>query len=139
MARKPTTWSIKGIEEETRNIARAAAERDKQTIGSWIEYAIRVHGGQGLRQNASNQKAAAASERINIESQKSDAHPSAPDLSDGTILTIINHELEASTSRLDQALRPMGVALFDLAERLVSVEQRPLVQNQLVPCLTASA
>ena len=34
MARKPTSWSIKGIKEDTRNIARAAAEREEQTIGS---------------------------------------------------------------------------------------------------------
>ena len=131
MVRKPTTWSIKGIEEETRNIARAAAERDEQTIGSWIEYAIRVHGGQEQRKNASSQKAVAASEPINTESQKSDTQPSAPGLSDRTVLNIIDHELEASTSRLDQALRPMGIALLDLAGRLVSVEQGRPLRNQI--------
>ena len=131
MARKPTSWSIKGIKEDTRNIARAAAEREEQTIGSWIEYAIREHGGQRPRDNASDQQAGAGLTPVNTERQKSDTQPSAPGLSDRTVLTIIDRELDASTSRLDHALRPMAVALLDLAERLVSVEQSPLVRNQI--------
>ncbi len=121
MARKPTTWSVKGIEEDIRDIARAAAERDEQTIGSWIDHAIRVHGGQRPRDAGNDDagKEVPVAALADAEKQK----VAAPGLTDQALLDIIDRELDASTSRLDRALRPMGLALLDLAERMVSVEQ----------------
>lgn len=133
MVRKPTTWSIKGIEEDTRDIARAAAERDEQTIGSWIDYAIRVHGGQRPRETGSDEEAGTETAPTNTVSQNADTQPPAPGLSDRAVLDIIDRELDASTSRLDRALRPMGLALLDLAERMVSVEQNKLAQAEIGP------
>ncbi|WP_193172326.1 peptidoglycan-binding protein [Nisaea nitritireducens] len=131
MVRKPTTWSIKGIEEDTRDIARAAAERDEQTIGSWIDYAIRVHGGQRPRETGTDDEAVTKAAPTDTVSQNASTQPSAPGLTDKTVLDIIDRELDASTSRLDRALRPMGLALLDLAERMVSVEQNKLDQAQI--------
>ena len=126
MARKPTTWSVKGIEEDIRDIARAAAERDEQTIGSWIDHAIRVHGGQRPRDAGKddvdkNQGPVPAATVAPADPENHKA--AAPSLTDQELLDIIDRELEASTSRLDHALRPMGLALLDLAERMVSVEK----------------
>ena len=126
MARKPTTWSVKGIEEDIRDIARAAAERDQQTIGSWIDHAIRVHGGQrprdaGKDDAGKDRGPAPASAPAPTDTAKQKA--AAPGLTDQALLDIIDRELDASTSRLDRALRPMGLALLDLAERMVSVEK----------------
>ena len=133
MVRKPTTWSIKGIEEDTRDIARAAAERDEQTIGSWIDYAIRVHGGQRPRETGSDEKAAPETAPTGPATQAASTQASAPapGLTDQTVLDIIDRELDASTNRLDRALRPMGLALLDLAERMVSVEQDHFGQARL--------
>ncbi|MEO9900120.1 SEL1-like repeat protein [Nisaea sp.] len=128
MARKPTTWSVKGIEEDVRDIARAAAERDEQTIGSWIDHAIRVHGGQRPRDAGNDDpgKEAPVPAPTDTEKQK----VAAPGLTDQALLDIIDRELDASTNRLDRALRPMGLALLDLAERMVSVEQDRLGQDR---------
>lgn len=131
MVRKPTTWSIKGIEEDTRDIARAAAERDEQTIGSWIDYAIRVHGGQRPREAGSDEKAAPETAPPHTVNQTTNTQTPAPGLTDQTVLDIIDRELDASTNRLDRALRPMGLALLDLAERMVSVEQERFGQARL--------
>ncbi|WP_323797839.1 peptidoglycan-binding protein [Nisaea sp.] len=125
MVRKPTTWSVKGIEEDIRDIARAAAERDQQTIGSWIDHAIRVHGGQRPRDagkdDAGKDKGPVAA--TPAPTDKAKQKTAAPGLTDQALLDIIDRELDASTNRLDRALRPMGLALLDLAERMVSVEK----------------
>ncbi|UUX47966.1 peptidoglycan-binding protein [Nisaea acidiphila] len=121
MARKATTWSVKGIEEDVRDIARAAAERDDQTIGSWIDHAIRVHGGQRPRdESPDTAETGSPPERILAESQSS---PTPPQADIGALLDIIDGELDASSHRLNTALRPMGLALLDLAERMVALER----------------
>ncbi|MEQ8334903.1 peptidoglycan-binding protein [Nisaea sp.] len=120
MASKPTTWSVKGIEEDVRDIARAAAERDQQNIGSWIDYAIRVQGGQRPREPDTE---ASPGKGASTESAQTVPEPAASGLTDQDVLAIIDRELSASTSRLDHALRPMGLALLDLAERMVAVER----------------
>lgn len=141
MVRKPTTWSIKGIEEDVRDIARAAAERDQQNIGSWIDHAIRVHGGQRPRGDA-GVDAGMVAESAEMDSEHRDAaisKPAGPGLTDQALLDIIDRELDASTSRLDRALRPMGLALLDLAERMVSVERERLGQAPMGTALESEA
>ena len=128
MASKPTTWSVKGIEEDVRDIARAAAERDQQNIGSWIDYAIRVQGGQRPREPGNE---ATPVKQTSTEPAQTLPEPAAPRLTDQDLLEIVDRELSASTSRLDHALRPMGLALLDLAERMVSVERERSAQGRL--------
>src|SRR5687768_10378605 len=36
-------WSVKGVERTTRDLARQSAQVAGQTVGSWIEQAIREH------------------------------------------------------------------------------------------------
>lgn len=121
MARKATTWSVKGIEEDVRDIARAAAERDDQTIGSWIDHAIRVHGGQRPRDEETDQAGPGPSRDQAPHASPAPGVPSKADI--GALLDIIDGELDASSHRLDTALRPMGLALLDLAERMVALER----------------
>jgi len=46
---KSTQWSVKGIDEDTRKVAREAARASDLTIGKWIESAILQSTGLGAR------------------------------------------------------------------------------------------
>lgn len=131
MARKATTWSVKGIEEDVRDIARAAAERDEQTIGAWIDYAIRVHGGQRPRIEERHHEAPSDPEHYSLgqSAVATSAAASGPD--PDALLALVDEELGASSRRLDSALRPMGLALLDLAERMVAMERHAPVQAEI--------
>ncbi|WP_420402908.1 peptidoglycan-binding protein [Nisaea sp.] len=131
MARKATTWSVKGIEEDVRDIARTAAEREEQTIGAWIDYAIRVHGGQRPRDGRPDSEPAVTDPEALPAPGPA---PVAPGSSNAdALLDIVDDELDASSSRLDDALRPMGLALLDLAERMVALERSAPAQSRIGP------
>lgn len=38
-----TTWTIKGIQQETRDRVAKAAKRERQTIGSWVDRVLGDH------------------------------------------------------------------------------------------------
>jgi len=42
---RPQSWSVKGVDQETRALAREAAARSEQPIGAWIDRAIRTRTG----------------------------------------------------------------------------------------------
>ncbi|WP_193185093.1 peptidoglycan-binding protein [Nisaea sediminum] len=127
MVRKPTTWSVKGIEEDVRDIARAAADREEQTIGAWIDHAIRVHGGQRPRDDRPDSEPAANVPDALPEPGLAGMGGASADV----LLEIVDDELDASSNRLDNALRPMGLALLDLAERMVALERNAQAQPSI--------
>lgn len=134
MARKATTWSVKGIEEDVRDIARAAAEREQQTIGAWIDYAIRVHGGQRPRDEKDDRPDSEPAAGDAGADPASDPAPATMSKADAdALLEIVDDELDASSNRLNQALRPMGLALLDLAERMVALERNVDAQARVAP------
>jgi hypothetical protein len=120
---------VKGIEEDVRDIARAAADREEQTIGAWIDHAIRVHGGQRPRDDRPDSEPAASVPEALPEPGPAEISRASADI----LLDIVDDELDASSSRLDNALRPMGLALLDLAERMVALERNAQAQPRVGP------
>lgn len=116
MARAGSAWSVKGIDEETRAIARSRAGESDLTIGAWVDQAILAYSSADAPSSPIH--GARRTRGVPTEAAKI----ASPTLGDQEILTLIDQELEASRSRLDGALRPVGYALKDLALRLVAAE-----------------
>lgn len=115
MSRDTTAWSVKGIDQATRDIARRAASAAGMTIGEWIDHAI---------------KSDSANRGVPVPANQSDRSggngPAAPPRMEG-----INPDtVEAIFSRISDGerlfearLRPIGYALKDVAERVVALER----------------
>lgn len=116
MARAGSAWSVKGIDEETRAIARSRAGNSDLTIGAWIDRAILDY--SSVSRSELPGEVGQQPTPMSVESETR----GEPALATEDILDLIDKELEASRSRLDGALRPVGYALKDLALRLVAAE-----------------
>ena len=122
LARTGSPWSVKGIDQETRDIVRSRAAAADLTIGAWINQAILNHvqgavptvpGPSRILDSPATLTTTAPAMEINV----------APGtIGNQAILTLVDTELAASRNRLDEALRPVGFALRDLALRLVAAE-----------------
>jgi TPR repeat protein len=123
LARSGSAWSVKGIDSETRGIARARAAHSDLTIGAWIDQAILAHAGQAPKagQNNGSPKTPPRSQN---DSRSLDAPfvPAQDPIHHKALLDLVDGELAASHARLDQSLRPLGFALKDLALKLVAAE-----------------
>lgn len=117
MARAGSAWSIKGIDDETRAIARSRAGDSDLTIGAWVDQAILTYS-RAPRAGSPTQNNSPTKSPTPTPIQMPPSGPPA----DEVILDLIDQELDASRSRLDVALRPVGYALKDLALRLVAAE-----------------
>lgn len=112
MSRDATAWSVKGIDQATRDIARRAAAAAGMTIGEWIDHAI---------------KSDSANRGIPVPAGRGGAQGSAaPQRVDG----ISADTVEAIFSRISDGehlfearLRPIAYALKDVAERVVALER----------------
>jgi len=120
VARAGSAWSVKGIDEETRAVARSRAGTADLTIGAWVDQAILAYstssGPVPSIRTSTGETARPIGNPANLDKD------AGPTLTDQDILDLIDRELEASRSRLDGALRPVGYALKDLALRLVAAE-----------------
>lgn len=116
MARAGSAWSVKGIDEETRSIARLRAGDSDLTIGAWIDRVILDYSSAPNTIAAKDKEAQPARVPVGTDDKQE------PALADQDVLDLIDQELDASRSRLDGALRPVGYALKDLALRLVAAE-----------------
>ena len=122
MARIITPWSVKGIDDQTRNVARRKAKDAGINIGTWIDKAILEY---NYQQNSSADDKV---EKINIFSDLTSHKES---------LTInkLSERLLEHENNLNQELRPLMFSLNDLALRLVAAEtlqnkvSKGLVQN----------
>ena len=112
MSRDATAWSVKGVDQATRDIARRAAAAAGMTIGEWIDHAI---------------KSDSANRGIPVPAERDGgAGAGAPPRADG----IRAETVEAIFSRISDGerlfearLRPIGYALKDVAERVVALER----------------
>ncbi|WP_156907434.1 SEL1-like repeat protein [Thalassobaculum salexigens] len=112
MSRDATAWSVKGVDQATRDIARRAAAASGMTIGEWIDHAI---------------KSDSANRGIPVPAGRDGAPgAAAPQRVDG----ISADTVEAIFSRISDGerlfearLRPIGYALKDVAERVVALER----------------
>lgn len=114
MARHATAWSVKGVDQATRDIARRAAQSAGMTIGEWIDHAIRAEA------EASGAMAPSAADGL----QGARTVAASPRGVRPETLDAVFRRLDDTDARFDATLRPIAYALHGVAERLVSLEVR---------------
>ena len=107
-----TPWSVKGIDDETRKIARQKAKEARLPIGTWINKIILEQQAQVSRNN---------SNLPNSEEQNAYESKEFPTRKDVDVRGI-SKALEEYDSRLEKELRPIIFGLNELALRLVAAE-----------------
>ncbi|WPZ35458.1 peptidoglycan-binding protein [Thalassobaculum sp. OXR-137] len=112
MSRDTTAWSVKGVDQATRDIARRAAAAAGMTIGEWIDHAI--------KSDSTNRGIPVPADRGGA--QRGPAAPRPDGISADTVEAIFSRISDGE--RLFEArLRPIGYALKDVAERVVALER----------------
>jgi|OM-RGC.v1.000325242 TPR repeat protein len=117
VARQATAWSVKGVDQATRDIARRASQAAGVTIGEWIDQAI-----QADAQIRGDIEPAGSKPGTSPPPTTSRA-PASGRVSLSTVDQLASR-LDAADARLDAAMRPIAYALQGIAQRLVAVEQR---------------
>lgn len=112
MSRDSTAWSVKGIDQATRDIARRAAAASGMTIGEWIDHAIKA--------DAANRGIPVAAHRDGRP--PAEGAPPADGISADTVEAIFSR-IEDGEQLFEARLRPIGYALKDVAERVVALER----------------
>ncbi len=106
-----TAWSVKGVDQATRDIARRAANAAGMTIGEWIDHAIQndaASRGVSLTVGSRHPVGAAATPPpVGVNADTAEA---------------VFSRLEDGERLLEDRLRPIGFALKEAAERLVALE-----------------
>lgn len=112
MSRDSTAWSVKGIDQATRDIARRAAAASGMTIGEWIDHAIKADAAnRGIPVPANQSGSSGPGEARPVEG-----------IDPETVEAIFSRITDGE--RLFEArLRPIGYALKDVAERVVALER----------------
>ncbi|MDF1792011.1 MAG: hypothetical protein P1U88_08885, partial [Thalassobaculaceae bacterium] len=115
MSRDTTAWSVKGIDQATRDIARRAAASSGMTIGEWIDHAI---------------KSDSANRGVPVPLDPGDRGGGPGAAPRRRVDGISADTVEAIFSRISDGerlfearLRPIGYALKDVAERVVALER----------------
>lgn len=119
MARQGSAWSVKGVDQATRDIARRAAQAAGMTIGEWIDHAIRADADArdaGVPAPATSHLATTGSGPNQAAHPAGGLHPDT--------LAAVFQRLDDTDARFDATLRPIAYALHDMAERLVALENR---------------
>lgn len=104
---KATPWSVKGVDEETRALARDAAQASGLTIGAWIDQAILRHAG--------------------LLPVEEDGAPEPVDSPDQVAVLEAQAEALAQTAdaaerRLNASLKPAALDVAQAAQRMVALE-----------------
>ncbi|WP_083859483.1 SEL1-like repeat protein [Oceanibaculum indicum] len=99
---KATPWSVKGIDDATRDVAREAAQEAGLTLGAWIDRAILRHAGITPipANDASGGGAGTEADADQLET-----------------------EVAAAEGRIEGQLRPVGLAVARIAQRMVQLER----------------
>ena len=113
MARLITPWSVKGIDNETRELARQKAKNSGINIGAWINRAILSHGSREYSGATDLHNVVGDSIPKKLDSQQS---------FDERSNDIISQRLQQLNKNLDGELRPIMFALNNLALRLAAAE-----------------
>ncbi|MFO7483479.1 peptidoglycan-binding protein [Oceanibaculum nanhaiense] len=104
---KATPWSVKGIDDATRAVAREAAQEAGLTLGAWIDRAILRHA--GITPVPANDMA---------DSGTGDAGTGA-EADPRTLET----QVAVAEGRIEGHLRPVGLAVARIAQRMVLLER----------------
>lgn len=127
MARHGSAWSVKGVDQATRDIARRAAQAAGMTIGEWIDHAIRADA--GARSGGAPTHPANTDTEVGTSGGLRHAAPTMG-LRPETLEAVF-HRLDDTDARFDATLRPIAYGLRDVAERLVAIEKRPRATARL--------
>ena len=152
MARSGGAWSVKGIDQATRDIARRAAQASGLTIGEWIDRAIRTDAGaagheppqsaghdsgdigatgsvvsddetmRGLEVETAGAAADGSGVPVATEVNAALSTPSSAPVLTTETLNALYARLDETDRRIEQTLKPMAYRLHDLAVQLVDAE-----------------
>lgn len=103
---KAAPWSVKGVDDATRTVAREAAQAAGLTLGAWIDRAILRHAGIAPPPANDIQDA-------NVDSG----------LDSGVDAEALETEVAAAEGRIEGHLRPVGLAVARVAQRMVLLER----------------
>ncbi len=113
MAKLITPWSVKGIDDETRELARRKSKDAGINIGVWINRVILEHG---------SQESHGATNLPNVSGDGVSEEPDPKHSFDENSNNAISKRLHQANKNLDGELRPMLFALNNLALRLAAAE-----------------
>ena len=99
---KATPWSVKGIDDATRAVAREAAQEAGLTLGAWIDRAILRHA--GITPVPANDMADTGT--------GTEADPKT-----------LETQVAVAEGRIEGHLRPVGLAVARIAQRMVLLER----------------
>ena len=108
MAKSSSPWSVKGINEETRTIARSEAQTAGMTIGHWVDHAI-------LATALQNVGAVAGRQTPPSDHATGQAVASSPALID------VSAQIAASVQKIEAAIHPLLASMHSLNEDRKSV------------------
>ena len=111
MAKSSSPWSVKGINEETRTIARSEAQTAGMTIGHWVDHAI-------LATALQNVGAIAGRQTPPSDHATGQAVASSPALID------VSAQIAASEQKIEAAIHPLLASMHSLTERLLRLEEK---------------
>lgn len=130
MAKTGSPWSVKGIDEETREIARAEAHNAGMTIGHWVN--------QVILETALHEVGAAVPGGLQRSLAASDVatSPKVPDFDP------LDAQIAVSEQKIELAISPLVTSLRGLLQRVENVKThkpRPrLYRGHLKPALTGA-
>ncbi|KZD12853.1 SEL1-like repeat protein [Oceanibaculum pacificum] len=104
---KATPWSVKGVDEETRALARDAAQASGLTIGAWIDLAILRHAGLlPVEENRAPELVDSSDQAAALEAQAE----------------ALSQTADAAERRLNASLKPAALDVAQAAQRMVALE-----------------
>lgn len=108
-------WSLKGVSDDAREAARAAAEAEGMTVGAWLDLAIRNAAGRELGANDGPAKPPVDDPA---------AAPAAPAADDPLLAAIrgIARQIDDADARARASVEPLAEAVDELRRRLEKME-----------------
>jgi len=115
MNERKIPWSIKGVADDAREAARAAAEAEGLTVGAWLDLAIRNTAGREL----------GAHDRASEANEAGDRQIVAASAADEPLLAAIRgiaQQIDDADARARASVEPLAAAVDDLRRRLERME-----------------
>jgi hypothetical protein len=121
-ATRIAAWSVKGVDRATRDLARQASQAAGQTIGGWIEQAIRA---QDTLLPAGLPSGGAAFVPVAPAEDAAAASPASPSSASGSPVDVrsLEQEVQEAESRAGDLVIPVALRVQQLAQRLIDIEQ----------------
>lgn len=108
-------WSVKGVTAEARDAAKSAAQGSGQTIGNWIDQAIRMNDEDGQPPTSDDAPAQNATDQVDIVA----------------ILQALEARVADHADRISEQLAPVRQSIGELANRLEQIEAAQVASADL--------